>query len=422
MLLGCSQQKSSDAVTPRPAKVRADSQDPRRYCGMPGLSVGDFLRRPNDRDPLGVIGDRRIVYTYKARCGLGRLCRHWGWGSGDEILVPAYNCGSEIDPFLAYGLTVSFYRVDRQAKLDMDDLRRRVTGRTRCVYVTHYFGWPQPVETLVEFCRSRGIRVIEDCALSLFSDPQGHPLGRLGDAVIYSFPKSLAVPDGGALTVPADEAWEGDLGQKPLLRSTANAMLPLVKRSVLRLCDRVGVYRLLPEQAVRSRGARSQEVLLTSAGLPEMPASYYYDRAIENLTASRVTRCLLRRTCRETVIRRRRANYAMLCGALQEASDVRPLYPELPAGVCPLCLPVAMSDREAVCRRLNEMGIGAISWWAGYHRAFDWADHPEARWLKDSVLALPIHQQLGEIEMRHITAALRRALPGHRRAHTGTFA
>jgi hypothetical protein len=389
---------------------------------MPGLAVGDFLRRADDRDPLGVIGDRRIAYTYKARCGLGRLCRQWGWGSGDEILVPAYNCGSEIDPFLSYGLTVSFYRVDRQANLDMDDLRRRVTGRTRCVYVIHYFGWTQPVEAVVEFCRSRDIRVIEDCALSLFSEPQGHPLGRLGDAAIYSFPKTLAVPDGGALTVRADEALEGDSGQTPRLGATANAMLPLVKRSVLRLCDRIAAYRLLPEWAVRSRGARNEGAPLTSAGLSEMPASYYYDRAIEDLTVSRMTRWLLRRTRRETVIRRRRANYAVLCSALQEAGDVRLLYPDLPAGVCPLCLPVAMSDREAVCRRLNEMGIGVIPWWAGYHRAFDWAEYPEARWLKDSILALPIHHQLGERQVRHIAAACRRALPPQRRANTGSFA
>jgi perosamine synthetase len=385
-------------------------RDKRRACcsWLPGVTIRDLLRRSHSAGPLGSLDSRYTAYTYKGRCGLGRLCRCWKLREGDEILVPAYNCGTEIDPFVAYGFRVLFYRVDRQANIDLEDLHRRVSRRTRVIYVTHYFGWPQRVAVLADFCRNNHIYLIEDCALSLFSMPVEHPIGLLGDAAIYSLPKSLPVPDGGALTISGDPPCEEPAEEMPRLRSTARAMLPLVKRSVLRISDRVGVYRFLPEWAVRSRGGGDREISLTPIGLPEMPESYYYDKAIENLAASKVTRHILQHTCTETVIRTRRTNYAMLCNALKEAKVFQPLYGELPAGVCPLCFPVVTVDREAICLRLNGMGIGAVQWWAGYHRAFDWAEFPEARYLKENILAIPIHQQLCEREIEYIASALKR--------------
>ena len=89
------------------------------------------------------------------------------------------------------------YRVDRNARIDMTDLVARITSRTKLVYVTHYFGRPAEIEDLVALCRERNIKLLEDCALSLFSDTTGS----LGDAAIFSFRKSLPACAGGALAL-----------------------------------------------------------------------------------------------------------------------------------------------------------------------------------------------------------------------------
>jgi hypothetical protein len=44
----------------------------------------------------------------------------------------------------------------------------------------------------------------------------------------------------------------------------------------------------------------------------------------------------------------------------------------------------------------------AVEWWAGYHRSFNWDEFPEACYLKDHLLTLPIHQDLGVTQMKYI--------------------
>jgi dTDP-4-amino-4,6-dideoxygalactose transaminase len=53
------------------------------------------------------------------------------------------------------------------------------------------------------------------------------------------------------------------------------------------------------------------------------------------------------------------------------------------------------------------MGIVAVQWWAGFHREFDWAGFPEAKYLKEHVLAIPVHQQLTKQNIDHISFSLR---------------
>lgn len=106
------------------------------------------------------------------------------------------------------------------------------------------------------------------------------------------------------------------------------------------------------------------------------------------------------------VIERRRANYL----ALQKMTDglprVEPLFRDLPEGVCPMALPVLTPDRDAVVALLNTHGIAAFPFWKGYHRGLDWSDFPEARFLKDHLLTLPVHQSLTNAHMAYMAKVL----------------
>jgi dTDP-4-amino-4,6-dideoxygalactose transaminase len=171
---------------------------------------------------------------------------------------------------------------------------------------------------------------------------------------------------------------------------------------VLQNIQKIGLYGYLPQRLIQSRGDRKGAPTMTPAGFQEMPKSYYYDKNIENMTASAITRYILRGTCSESVVQKRRQNYFQLYEAVEKLKLFKPLYQNLPEGVCPLYLPVMVENRERVCRRLNDMGIAAVQWWAGFHRAFDWAKFPEARYLKEHLLTLPMHQQLTDEKMNYI--------------------
>ena len=375
----------------------------KRCCYRPqGFALRGSIRKTNDGPAWHHGSNRHIYYTHKGRCGLGLLCKHWQLKEGDEVLVPAYNCGTEIDPFIHYGLNAIFFKVDQQATIDFEDLLQKVTHRTKVIYVTHYFGWSQDIKALSEYCRMNKLYLIEDCALSLFSNPVKRPIGVLGDAAIYSFPKTLPVPDGGALTVSVDDPLTETPKKSPPAKVIMKEMLPFIKRAVLGIAERIGLYGYLSQRLTQSRGGSKGATLLTPAGFPEMPKSYYYDEGIENMTASTITQYILRGTCPESVVQRRRQNYFRLYKAVEKSNLFKSLYQNLPEGVCPLYLPVIVENRERACLRLNEMGIAAVQWWAGFHRAFDWVKFPEARFLKEHLLAMPIHQQLTDDKMNYI--------------------
>jgi dTDP-4-amino-4,6-dideoxygalactose transaminase len=97
------------------------------------------------------------------------------------------------------------------------------------------------------------------------------------------------------------------------------------------------------------------------------------------------------------------------------AGNLRPLWPSLPAGVCPLAFPLRVEARNETVAALQREGIAALPWWAGFHlRSLDWLRYPEACALKRQMLVLPIHQNLDE---QHLTYMVERTAAAVSRPH-----
>jgi len=52
-------------------------------------------------------------------------------------------------------------------------------------------------------------------------------------------------------------------------------------------------------------------------------------------------------------------------------------------------------------------GVGVYPFWGTYHPGIRWKEYPEASYLKDHVMTLPVHQQLTESHMDTIAEILR---------------
>ena len=116
---------------------------------------------------------------YLARAGVYHTIKHWLGGAPGVVVMPAYHHGVEVEAVRAAGARVVFYRVDRDMRIDLDDLRKKANGPdVRAVYVTHFVGFAQPIAEARTIARERGVPLFEDCALALFSrTPDGAPLG-----------------------------------------------------------------------------------------------------------------------------------------------------------------------------------------------------------------------------------------------------
>src|SRR5256885_11939349 len=122
------------------------------------------------------------------------------------ILVPSYHQGVEIDAILAAGYRLRYYRVTERLEVDFADVERRLDDTVSALYITHYFGFPQPLEHARRLCAAHRLRLIEDCALSLFSRDKGTSLGSVGDLASFSVYKTLPVPHGGFLVTQTGQA------------------------------------------------------------------------------------------------------------------------------------------------------------------------------------------------------------------------
>src|SRR5829696_8995461 len=171
-----------------------------------GLSAIDLLKPASKPAACFPFNAPRLSF-YRARNAIYHLFRELqALTPSLTVLVPDYNSGNEVLALQAAGATVHFYRIGRDMQPDIEDVERLCKRHDPDVlYVIHYLGWPQPLSALAALCQQRSMLLVEDCALSLLSEPDGQPLGSTGDWSIFCLYKTLPVPNGALLvqnTVP----------------------------------------------------------------------------------------------------------------------------------------------------------------------------------------------------------------------------
>lgn len=335
--------------------------------------------------PLDRLGSPSAQLFYLARAGVYHTIRHWLAGAPGVVVMPAYHHGVEVEAVRAAGARVVFYRVDRDMRIDLDDLRKKAHGPdVRAVYVTHFVGFAQPIGDARAIARERGVPLFEDCALALFSrTPDGTPLGSFGDASCFCLYKTLPVPHGGLLVAPSVPV--ADVAAPPLLSTLHHtAGLALAHLEL----HSSGVGRAL-RQAARSASHATVDKALATVKTGTMHLAPHE----LGLGASRIVERLLPRFDDEMVVVRRRRNFQRLARALDGLVEV--VGAPLPAGTCPLFLPVRIRDRDKrdVMHKLHAVGIDAIDFW-GTGECDD--DFPDVAALRREILELPCHQSLDD--------------------------
>lgn len=371
-------------------------------CTAPGLSLGSLI----SRDPQGglpaLFAGRRVSYSFNTRVAIRHACDLLRLNPGDEVLVPAYNCGSELDPLLDAGLTLRLYPVGRDARIDPAQIAALITPQTRAIYLTHYFGFLHPNTAAIrQLCEDRKLWLLEDCALSLLSGPSPAE-GHAGHIALFCFYKLFPVLGGGALVLNTDKiagnvAFPNPAPRKVVLKALARAVLN-------KGLGRAGIV------ALRKLRPRKTPAPAAHSMYPDMPAEYYFDPALKGAGISRVTARALGSFDVESTIRARRANYQDYLIRLAGLPGVTLLYPVLPEHACPLYMPILVEDRDALSAALTAQGISAPPWWAGFDQAVDFAGFPDACYLKNHVLALPLHQTMGPAHIAHVVARLSAAM------------
>lgn len=344
--------------------------------------------------------ERRTYPVFWARNALYHSLTVLGIRPGDTILVPAYHCAMAIEPLRRYGATVQFYNVHADCSLDIEDIQRKLTPNTRALLMIHYFGYPQRMRALQALCRTHHLALIEDCAHVLRGESEGQPLGTFGDVSVFSWRKFFPLYDGGYLVINNPELSATLSLQRArglLVAKIAKNMLDKVLAdSQSPLLHTLSALLQMPYRVLRRLGRTFEQ---TSADVSVNNYSLDFETSSLPLSMSPLSRYVLRHLTLAPVIAQRRANAQALLRAIAAVPGLRPCFPTLPEGVCPLALPVLAPGHEDLHVRLRARGIPAFTWGGVIHPLLRLAEYPEAAFLYRHLVLLPVHQDLSESHM-----------------------
>lgn len=132
-----------------------------------------------------------------------------GVKEGDEVIVPAFTWISTANVVLYCNARVVFVDVDRATfNLDVNDLKRKITARTKAIIPVHLFGLCADMDAIKAVAGD--IPLIEDGACAAGAGYKGRPAGSLGTLGCFSFHprKSVTTGEGGMVTTNDDRLAE----------------------------------------------------------------------------------------------------------------------------------------------------------------------------------------------------------------------
>ena len=323
--------------------------------------------------------------------------------AGGEVLVPAYHHGVEIEALIEAGALLNFYRVGRKWEVDPKDVERRIGPRTKAIYMTHYAGFPGPVEEVREIADRHGLPLIEDCALSLLSKQGKKPLGSTGDFSVFCLYNTLPVPNGGVLVVNGKDGRRNGYhvpdSPAPPLTSTMSHIASSLLQNLEMRGGGVG-------HVVRSGIRRLGKGAVQAARIDRVTTgSDHFNLEEVDLGMSALSKRILMSQDMDRIVKIRRRNYRLLLEELREVSP--PLFDELPVGVCPLFYPLVVEDKQRLMQALERRGIETVDFWRYFHPSCDPAEFPDTGWLRNSILEIPCHQDMTVEMVRYVVSKVR---------------
>jgi len=130
---------------------------------------------------------------------------------GDEVIVPSFTFIATANASLFVGARPVFADVEeRTFGLDPEDVKERITSKSRAIIPIHYGGCPCLIRELKEIAEDHNLTLIEDAAESFGARVNGKKTGAFGDSAMLSFcqNKIITTGDGGAIVTDSRENYE----------------------------------------------------------------------------------------------------------------------------------------------------------------------------------------------------------------------
>ena len=337
-------------------------------------------------------GTAHAVSVANCTCALHLALLALGVGEGDEVLVPTFTFVATANAVKYVGATPVFVDIagDTDLNVDLADLERKITPRTKAVIVVHMAGYFVDMDAVMALAQRHGLKVVEDACHAIGatypgrdgSPHRGKKAGAIGDVGCFSFfaNKNLVTGEGGMLTTS-----DADVAQKLKLARSHG----MTKSSWDKASGRASAYDIVTE------GYNFRPTELTAAlGLVQL-------RKLDRNNARR----------RELVARYRR-NLEGLDGV------AIPFAPRLDDSAHHV-MPIVLADaawRDPLRAELDRRGVQTTLHYPPVHLFSHFQTGGVAQGLEKSVdvaareVTLPLHPLMSDADVDAICGELRAAL------------
>jgi len=169
------------------------------------VTKGPYMRR-FEEEMAAHLGVKHAVAV--SSCTSGMMLVHQALGLRGDVVVPSFTFMATVSALVWAGLRPVFADVDaRTFNLDPAAAEAAITPQTTAIVAVHQFGNPADIDGLQQVARKHGLKLIFDAAHGAGALYQGEPVGKQGDAQIFSLsPTKLLITGEGGIVATNDDA------------------------------------------------------------------------------------------------------------------------------------------------------------------------------------------------------------------------
>ena len=309
---------------------------------------------------------------------------------GDEVITSPMTFAATLNTIVLAGGIPRLADVERGTyNLDLEKVAGAIGPRTRAIVPVHFAGLPVDLDRLYELAGAKGLRVIEDVAHAIGAAYKGRKLGSFGDTQVFSFHpnKNITTGEGGCV-VTRDENMVKRVRLLRFHGIDKDAFGDLKKRG-------------LPHYDIALAGHKFNMMDMQAAlGIHQLPR-------LEAINARR-----------RQLVQRYQEAFAGFSGLILPET---PSYPHTHSWhlFAPLVNTAATGvSRESFMERLKAEQIGTGLHYQAVHLSSFYQEHygyrrgqfPQAEFISDHVVSLPLFPDLSETDQDRVIAAVKRIL------------
>jgi 8-amino-3,8-dideoxy-alpha-D-manno-octulosonate transaminase len=128
---------------------------------------------------------------------------------GDEVITQSFTFVATVEAILELGAKPVIVEVDKSLNMDLQDLERKITKKTKVIMPVHMAGVAAKMDEITAIAKKHSIPIFEDSAQAFGATYNGKYLGTIGEAGVYSFDigKAITTGEGGALVTNNEQVY-----------------------------------------------------------------------------------------------------------------------------------------------------------------------------------------------------------------------